>query len=71
MEEFSYKLQPLTKLAPSRVKNRLKHFEQKAFNKINCIVDQNNLLYYPDFNNHLYIQRNASEFQLIVVISQK
>ena len=45
--------------------------EQYAFNKINRIVDWDNLLTYPDFNENFKIRTDASNFKLGAVILHK
>ena len=63
-------LQPLTKLTFSKVKFKWKDIEQKVFNNINQIVEYNNLSAYRDFNKKNDIHTEASNIQLVSVISQ-
>ena len=41
-----------------------------SFEEIEQIVARNNLLAYPDFNEEFKIHTDASNFQLVLVISQ-
>ena len=45
--------------------------DQEAFDEIKHIMDRDNLLNYPDFNEKFKSHTNASKFQLGAVISQK
>ena len=69
--ERAHTLAPLTKITPqNRNFNGLKS-NKAAFNEIKRVVARDTLLTYPDFNEALKIHTNASDFQLVVVISQK
>ena len=62
---------PLTRLTSIKRKFKWTQVEQDAFDKINRIVECNNLLTYPDFNKTFKIHTNDIAFQLGEVISQK
>ena len=64
-------LAPLTNITSTKVKFKWTKIEQYAFDEINRIVDRNNLINYPDFNEEYKIHIDASKFQLRAVISQK
>ena len=67
----SHMLAPLSKLMSINRTFQWTQFEQDTFNKIKRILIRNTLLTYPDFNETLKINTNASAFQLGAVIIHK
>ena len=67
----SHTLAPLTKLTPINGKFQSTKFEQYAFDKIKWIMDCDNLLNYPDFNETFKTHTDASAIQLGAIIIQK
>ena len=67
----SYMLAHLTKSTSGKVKYKWTEVEQKAFKEIKRIVAPNILLAFPYFDKVFKILTDASEFQLLVVISQE
>ena len=70
-EKRTHVLQPLTRLASKSVHFKWAIVEQKPFDEVKGIVENNTLLAYPDFNNKFGIHTNASDFQLGVLIIQE
>ena len=70
LPRWSHKLAPLPRLTYIKRKFRWTQVKQHAFNKINRIVERDNLLTYPDFNETFKIRTDAITFQLGAVISQ-
>ena len=68
-ERLSHTVSPLTKLNSGKLKFGWTKIEQDAFEEINRIVDRDNLLAYPYFNEEFKIHTNASDFLLGAVIS--
>ena len=64
-------LAPLTALTSKNVKYDWKDKQQKCFDAIKCVIGQEVLLDYPDFNAPFEIHTDASKLQLGAVISQK
>ena len=67
----SHTLAPLTKLTSIKINFKWTQVEQDAFGEIKRIVDRDNLLTHPIFNETFKIHTDASAFQLGTVISQK
>ena len=64
-------LAPLTRLTSIMRKFKLTQVDQDDFKKIKRIVDRNNLLTYPDFNETFKTHTNDSTFQLGAIVGQK
>ena len=67
----SHTLAPLTRLMSIKSKFTWTQVKQDDFDKTNRILDSNNLLTYPDFNETFKIHTDARAFQLGAVIIQK
>ena len=66
----SHLLQPLSSLTSKKVQFKWTFVKQKALDEIKRIFARDTLLIYPYFNNIFYIQKDASEFQIVSVICQ-
>ena len=66
----SHLLQPLTGLTSTKVTIKWEDVKQQVFDKNKQTVANDTLLIYPDFNERFYIHTDASNFQLVAVISQ-
>ena len=67
----SHTLAPLTILMYIKQGFKCTQVKQDAFNEIKWIVDHDNLLTYPDFNETCKLHTDASVSQLGAVIRQK
>ena len=63
-------LHHLTALTSHKVRFKWTELEQKAFDDINRAVSQDTLLEYPDLNERFDIHMDASNYQLVAVITQ-
>ena len=66
----SHLLQPLNALTSKKVKFKWTYVEQKASDEIKWIVNRDTLLIYPDLNKCFGIHTDASQLQLVAVISE-
>ena len=62
--------QSLTRIISNNVKLKCKNVDNKSLDKVYLKLSGNTLLAYQDFNNQLYINTDARNFQLGVVKRQ-
>ena len=67
-EIFSHALVPLSHLLPSKVEFKWTKTEQDTLDEIKRVVDCDNILTYPVFNEEFKIYTDASNFKLGAVI---